>query len=95
MLKPMFDQIIVKRLDDDGTSTGGIQLVGDSARDTFLRGKVVAVGPGRRSQQDVLISMNLKVGDVILFDRGIGTKFYSDRQEFLLMFEGDARGILE
>ena len=95
MLKPMFDQIIVKKLDEDDSSLGGIALIGDSHKDQFERGKVVAVGPGRRSASDVLITMTLKAGDKILFDRGVGAKIRINREELLMMFEGDARGIIE
>ena len=94
-LKPMFDQIIVKELEEDDESLGGIKLIGDSHKDQFSRGKVIAVGPGRRSAQDVLVSMTLKAGDKILFDRGVGAKITLNREEYLMMFEGDARGIIE
>ncbi len=93
-LKPMFDCILVKKLDEADLSTGGIALVGDAAKDRFERGRIVAVGPGRRSQQDVLISTTVKAGDKVMFDRGIGVPVVVDGDELFAMFEGDIRFII-
>lgn len=90
----MFDRIIVKKIEEDDLSTGGIALVGDSAREQFDRGVVIAVGPGRRSQNDVLVTMTVKPGDKVMFDRGIGIKIKYDKEDALLMFEGDLVGII-
>ncbi len=95
MLKPMFDVILVKKIDEADLSTGGIALVGEAAKERFERGKIVAVGPGRRSQQDVLISMTVKAGDKVMFDRGVGIPVTVDREELFAMFEGDIRFIVE
>lgn len=93
-IKPMFDCILVKKVDEKDLSTGGIALVGDAAKDRFERGKVFAVGPGRRSQHDVLISMALKPGDKVMFDRGIGVAVTVDGEELFAMFEGDVRFVI-
>ncbi len=90
-LQPMFDCILVKKLDEADLSTGGIALVGNDAKSRFERGEIFAVGPGRRSQQDVLISTTVKVGDKVMFDRGIGVPVVVDKQELFAMFEGDIR----
>lgn len=91
----MFDCILVKKMDEKDLSTGGIALLGNEAKDRFERGKVVAVGPGRRSQHDVLVTMTLKPGDKVMFDRGIGVPLVVDKQELHAMFEGDVRFIIE
>ena len=95
MIKPMFDCILVKKVDEDDLSTGGIHLMGDSARSNFERGKVVAAGPGRRSAHDVLIALTVKVGDKVMFDRGIGAPITVDGEKLHAMFEGDIRFIIE
>lgn len=90
----MFDCILVKKVDEADLSTGGIALVGDAAKDRFERGVVFAAGPGRRSQHDVLISLSVKVGDKVMFDRGIGVPITVDKEELFAMFEGDVRFII-
>lgn len=92
----MFDRILVKELDDDGKTTGGIQLLdGAAALDGMAKGKVVAVGPGRRSQNDVLVSMTAQPGDKVLYQKGVGVRIKVDREDLLLMFEGDLIGIIK
>jgi len=94
VLKPMFDCILVKKMDETDKSTGGIALVGNEAKDRFERGIVKAVGPGRRSNQDVLISLTVKAGDKVMFDRGIGVPITVDLEDLHAMFEGDVRFII-
>lgn len=91
----MFDCILVKKMEDDDKSTGGIALVGSEAKSRFERGEVKAVGPGRKSQHDVLITMTVKKGDQVLFDRGVGVPITVDKQDLVAMFEGDIRFIIE
>lgn len=94
MIRPMYDCILVKKLDESDKSTGGIALLGNDAKERFERGVIKAVGPGRRSNQDVLISMTVKPGDKVMFDRGIGVPIVVDKEELFAMFEGDVRFII-
>ena len=92
--RPLHDRIVVKRLDSETKTAGGI-IVPDTAAERPQQGEVVAVGPGARDEAGKLIAIELKTGDRILFGKWSGTEVKIDGQELLIMKESDVMGVLE
>jgi chaperonin GroES len=92
--RPLHDRIVVKRVDSDTKTTGGI-IIPDTAAEKPQEGEVVAVGPGARDETGKVIPIELKKGDKILFGKWSGTEVKIDGQELLIMKESDAMGVLE
>lgn len=93
-IRPLQDRLIVKRIDEDEKSKGGI-IIPDTAREKPLEGLVIAVGNGRKSDDGALIKPDVKEGDRVLFGKYAGTEVKIDGQELLIMREDDILGILE
>lgn len=92
-VKPLEDRIIVRALEAEEKTSGGI-IIPDNAKEKPQKGEVVAVGPGKTSDQGVKITMSLKKGDTILYGKYSGTEVKIDGQEYLIMRESDALAIL-
>ena len=92
-VKPLHDRIIVKRLDEEETTAGGI-IIPDTAKEKPQEGMVVAVGSGRRDDGKV-IALDVKAGDKVLFGKYSGTEIELDGEEHLIMREDDILGIIE
>jgi chaperonin GroES len=92
--KPLHDRVLVKRLDAEEKSTGGI-IIPDTAKEKPQQGEVIATGPGIRYPDGTRISLDLKPGDRILFGKWSGTEVKIDGQELLIMKEADILGVLE
>ena len=93
-IKPLNDRLIVLRLEEDAKSPGGI-IIPDTAKEKPQRGKVVAAGPGKMSDDGQRTPMDVKVGDSILFSKYAGTEIKIDGVEHLFMNEDDVLGVLE
>jgi chaperonin GroES len=91
-LKPLGDRIIVKRLEAETKTKGGI-IIPETAKEKPAEGKVLAVGPGALTPEGKLIPMNIKVGDVILFAKWGGTEFKFENEEYIVLKESDALAI--
>ena len=91
---PLHDRVVVKRVDSDTKTTGGI-IIPDTAAEKPQEGEVVAVGPGARDETGKVIPIELKKGDKILFGKWSGTEVKIDGQELLIMKESDVMGVLE
>ena len=91
-LRPLHDNVLVKRTEEEETSTGGIILSG-SAKEKPSQGEVVAVGPGAKNEDGKLTPMDVKVGDVVLFGKWSGTEVKIDGKEYSIMKESDIMGI--
>lgn len=85
-LKPLHDNVVVERLVADTRTPGGIVLP-DIAKERPDRGKVLAVGPGRAGQTDLLVPMTVKVGDEVLFTRYAGNETEIDDKKLIIMPE--------
>lgn len=97
MLKPLGDRVIVKRLEVENVSPGGIHIP-DNAAEKPERGVVVAVGPGRIEvvpTTSVHVPMSVRVGDKVLFGKYSGQTVKLDDGEHLVMREEDILGVLE
>ncbi len=92
-VKPLHDRIIVKRLDEEETTAGGI-IIPDTAKEKPQEGMVVAVGSGRREDGKV-VALDVKAGDKVLFGKYSGTEIELDGEEHLIMREDDILGIVE
>ena len=92
--RPLHDRVVVKRIDAEEKSKGGI-IIPDTAKEKPQEGEVVAVGPGGRDEAGKLIPIDLKVGDRVLFGKWSGTEVKIDGQELLIMKESDVMGVVE
>ena len=93
-LKPLHDRILVKRLEEEQVTQGGI-IIPDSAKEKPIKGEVVAAGPGRADKDGKCIAMSLKKGDKVIFNKYAGTELKMDGVELLIMREEDVLAIIE
>ncbi len=93
-VRPLHDRIIVKRLEEEEKTKGGI-IIPDSAKEKPIEGKVIAVGAGRIKKDGAKIPMEVKKGDRILFAKYAGTEVKLDGEEYLMMKEDDVLAIIE
>jgi chaperonin GroES len=91
--RPLHDRVVVKRLDAEEKSKGGI-IIPDTAKEKPQEGEVVAVGPGGRDENGKLIVMDLKAGDRVLFGKWSGTEVKLEGEELLIMKESDIMGVI-
>jgi chaperonin GroES len=93
-LRPMQDRIIVKRLEEETKTAGGI-LIPDTAKEKPQQGEVVAVGKGKVTEDGKVLPLDVKVGDKVLFGKYAGTEIKLEGQDYLIMREDDILGVLE
>ncbi len=93
-IRPLQDRVIVKRMEEETTSSGGIVLP-DSATEKPIRGEVIAVGPGKTLDSGEKRPLDVKVGDTVLFGKYSGTEVKLDDEELLVMREEDIMGVIE
>jgi len=91
--RPLHDRVVVKRVEAEEKSKGGI-IIPDTAKEKPQQGEVVAVGPGGRDENGKLIPMDLKAGDRVLFGKWSGTEVKLDGEELLIMKESDIMGVI-
>jgi chaperonin GroES len=92
--RPLHDRVVVKRLDSETKTAGGI-IIPDTAAEKPQQGEVLAVGPGARDEAGKFISIELKKGDRVLFGKWSGTEVKIDSQDLLIMKESDIMGVIE
>jgi chaperonin GroES len=92
--RPLHDRVVVKRIEADQKTKGGI-IIPDTAQEKPQEGKVVAVGPGGRDENGKLIPIDVKAGDRILFGKWSGTEIKIDGEELLIMKESDIMGVVK
>ena len=93
-LRPLHDKVLVKRTEEEETSSGGIILSG-SAKEKPSQGKVISVGPGTKNDSGEVSPVNLKAGDVVLFGQYAGNEVKLDGEDYLIMSENDIFGVIE
>ncbi len=91
--RPLHDRVVVKRLDAEEKTAGGI-IIPDTVKEKPQQGQVVAVGPGGRDETGKLVPLDVKVGDKVLFGKWSGTEVKLDGDELLIMKESDIMGVL-
>ncbi|MGE0844621.1 MAG: co-chaperone GroES [Flavobacteriaceae bacterium] len=91
--RPLHDRVVVKRIDEEEKTAGGI-IIPDTAKEKPSQGEVVAVGPGARDDDGDRIPMDVAAGDIILFGKWSGTEVKIDGVEYLIMKESDIMGVV-
>jgi chaperonin GroES len=92
-IKPLQDRIVIKCVEEDQVSAGGI-IIPDSAKEKPVIGEVIAVGPGKTSDNGAQIAMDVKVGDKVLFGKYAGTEFSHEGQDLKVMRLDDVFGVI-
>ena len=92
--RPLHDRVVVRRIDEDERTRGGI-IIPDTAKEKPQQGEVVATGPGARDEKGELVPLGVKAGDKVLFGKWSGTEVKLDGEELLIMKESDILGVLE
>ena len=91
--RPLHDRVVVRRIDAEEKSKGGI-IIPDTAKEKPQEGEVVAVGPGARDDRGQLVELSVRAGDRILFGKWSGTEVKIDGEDLLIMKESDILGIV-
>ncbi len=87
-LKPLADRVLVKPIDEEEVTKGGI-ILPDTAKEKPQRGKVIAVGPGRLDDEGKRVPLEVKTGDKVLYDKYAGTEVKLDDEEYLILRESN------
>ena len=93
-IRPLQDRIVVRRVEEERSSAGGI-VIPDAAAEKPVRGDVLAVGNGKTLENGMVRSLDLKVGDQVLFGKYAGTEVKINGEELLVMREDDVMGVFE
>jgi chaperonin GroES len=94
-IRPLYDRIVVKRLEDGKENKIGGLFIPDSAKEKPQEGEVVAVGKGKRLEDGKVVPLDVEKGDRILFGKYSGSEIRIDGEEFLIMREDEVLGVLE
>ena len=92
--RPLHDRVVVRRIEDDERTRGGI-IIPDTAKEKPQQGEIVAVGPGARDEKGLVQPLDVKAGDRVLFGKWSGTEVKIDGEDLLIMKESDILGVLE
>ncbi len=93
-LRPLHDRVLVKRLESEAKTAGGI-ILPDTAQEKPSEGEIMAVGAGAKGEDGKVIALDVKVGDKILFGKWSGTEVKVDGDDLLIMQEKDIMGVIE
>jgi len=93
-LRPLHDRVIVKRVEEERTTPGGI-VIPDSAAEKPIKGEVLAVGNGKILEDGSKRELDIKVGDTVLFGKYSGTEVKVEGDELLVMREDDIMAVIE
>ena len=93
-IRPLHDRVVVRRIEEEKTSAGGI-LIPDTAAEQPMTGEVLAIGNGKLQDSGELRALDVKVGDKGLFGKYSGTEVKVDNQDILVMREDDIMGVIE
>ncbi len=91
--RPLHDRVLVRRLDEDEKTAGGI-IIPDTAKEKPSQGEIVSVGSGARGENGDIVALEVKAGDKILFGKWSGTEVKLENEELLIMKESDVLGII-
>ena len=93
-IRPLHDRVILKRMEEETTSSGGI-VIPDSATEKPSRGEILAAGTGKRLESGDIVPLDVKVGDTVLFGKYSGTEVKVNGDDLLVMREEDIMGVIE
>jgi chaperonin GroES len=94
-IRPLYDRIVVKRIEESAEKTASGLFIPDSAKEKPQEGEVIAVGQGKRSDDGKLMPLDVKAGDRILFGKYSGSDIKLDGEEYMIMREDEVLGVLE
>jgi chaperonin GroES len=94
MFKPLHDRVLIRRVDEDEKTAGGI-IIPDTAKEKPMQGEVLAVGPGYKEDDGNVRPLDVKEGDWVLFGKWAGTEVTIDGEELTILKESDIFGIVE
>ena len=92
--RPLYDRILVERVESEEVTKGGI-ILPDTAKEKPQQGKIIAVGSGKRTEDGKIIPLELKAGDTILFGKYSGSEIKIEGTSYLIMKEDDVLGLVE
>ena len=92
--RPLHDRVVVKRVEEDTKTKGGI-IIPETAQEKPMQGEIIAAGPGARDESGKIVPLDVKKGDKVLFGKWSGTEVKIDGTELLIMKESDIMGILD
>jgi chaperonin GroES len=93
-IRPLHDRVLVKRVEEDEKTAGGI-IVPDTAKEKPQKGEIVAAGPGKRNEEGKVQPLDIKAGDKVLFGKYAGTEIKVEGEELLMMREDDIMGVIQ
>jgi len=93
-LRPLQDRIIVKRVEEETKTAGGL-FIPETAKEKPQRGEIVAVGNGKKTEDGKVLPLDVKVGDLVLFGKYAGTEVKVDGDDYLMMREDDILAVVE
>jgi chaperonin GroES len=93
-VRPLHDRVLVRRVEPEAKSAGGI-IIPDTAREKPVEGEIVAVGPGARDAQGERHPLDVRRGDRVLFGKWSGTEIKLDGEDLMVMKEADIMGVIE
>ena len=94
-IRPLYDRIVVKRLDSQDEKTASGLIIPDTAKEKPQEGEVVAVGKGKRLEDGKVVTLDVQVGDRILFGKYSGSEVKLNGEELLIMREDEVLGVLD
>ena len=94
-IRPLYDRVVVKRIEETGSAMQGALYIPDSAKEKPQEGEVIAVGKGKRLDDGRLVALDVQVGDRILFGKYSGSDIKLDGEEYMIMREDEILGILD
>jgi chaperonin GroES len=92
--RPLHARVVIRRIDEMGKTQGGI-IIPDTAKEKPMEGEIVAVGPGARDEKGVLVPLDVKKGDRILFGKWSGSEVKIEGEDLLIMNESDVMGVID
>ncbi|HXE97263.1 MAG TPA: co-chaperone GroES [Dongiaceae bacterium] len=93
-LRPLQDRIIVKRVEEETKTAGGL-FIPETAKEKPQRGEIVAAGNGKKTEDGKVLPLDVKVGDIVLFGKYAGTEVRVDGVDYLMMREDDILAVVE
>lgn len=93
-LKPLADRVVIKPMDDQASTSAGGIIIPDTAKEKPQQGKVVAAGPGRTTDDGVVVKMGVKKGDTVVYSKYAGTEYLSGGTEYLIVRESDILAVV-
>ena len=93
-LRPLQDRIIVKRVEEETKTAGGL-FIPETAKEKPQRGEIVAAGNGKKTEDGKVLPLDVKVGDIVLFGKYAGTEVKVNGEDYLMMREDDILAVVE